>query len=304
MSGAANDGAESISLPDGRKVGFRRYGVTTGRTMLYCHGLPGSRIEPSLLHAAAGRQGLHVIGLERPGYGVTSPLPGRRMGDEAGDAGALADHLGCNRFDVIGFSGGGPQALACAAHLPDRVDSVTLVGSWAPFGRAGLDGMLDGFRQLWELAQTDFEAFSHTLADAVEEAGGAYELLAGGAPKPDREILAGDEVERSYRRNLDEATRQGMTGMLEDAAAAVSDWSFDCADVPCPVRLFHGTRDGNAPVGMARWLARNLPRASLVEWPEAMHFEAFRRWDEILTGQAACRSTAGPATPRMTTHGR
>lgn len=273
--------ADVIRGPDGRQVAHAEFGDPQGRPVLYCHGLPGSRLEPALLYDGAKRHRLRVIGLERPGYGITSPLPGRTVGKEVGDVTVVADQLGLGEFDVIGFSGGGPQALACAAQLPRRVRRVTLIASWAPFGQAGTDGMLDGFRGLWQLAQTDFPAFSKTLRDAIDDAGGAYELFLGSVPEADRALLARPEIGPAYRRNTIEALRQDLTGMLEDAAAVVT-WSLEPTDVQCPVRILHGTEDGNAPPGMGRWLAARLSRAELIEWPGATHFEAFRRQDEVL----------------------
>lgn len=276
------DSTHTIRLSSGRRLGFTEFGARDGRPVLYCHGMPGSRLEPCLFQSEAAQRGLRVIGVERPGYGITSPLPGRIVGDEVADTASLADRLELERFDVIGFSGGGPQALACAAHMPDRVGRVSLVGSWAPFEAAGLDGMVDGYRQLWTLAQSDFAAFVQTLRDAIGQAGGGYELLLAGAAASDQAILEQAEFAQPYKWNLDEALSQDLAGMLEDAAAVVSEWSFDCADVGAPVRIFHGEHDGNAPVGMARWLAERLPSAELNVWPEAMHFEAFRRWGEVL----------------------
>lgn len=281
-----HEDTEKMELRDGRQLAYREFGAPSGHPLLYCHGLPGSRQEPALLDGEAGRHGLRVIGLERPGYGATSPLPERAVGDEIADVTTVVDRLGLDRFDVIGFSGGGPQALACAAHLPHRVERVTLVASWAPFDQAGLDGMLDGYRQLWQLAMADFPAFARTLRAAIDEAGGAYELLLAGAPEADRALLAHPDFAPAYRHNTAEAMRQDMAGMLDDAAAVISPWPFEPRDVKCPVRILHGTEDGNAPVNMGRWLAARLPRAELVEWPGAMHFETFRRWNEVLTGHS------------------
>lgn len=274
-----------LRCSDDRKVAYAEFGDPHGRPLLYCHGLPGCRLEPALLDAAAKRKGLRLIGLERPGYGTASPLPGRTVADTVADVTAVTHRLELGAFDVLGFSGGGPQALACAEHLPQRVERLTLVASWAPFDQAGTDGMMDGFRALWELAGSDFPAFSQTLNKAIEDAGGAYELFLGSAPEPDRALLTDPAIEPAYRRNTREALQQGLSGMLEDAAAVVT-WSFEPRQVQCPVRILHGSADGNAPIGMGRWLAQRLSRSELIEWPGATHFELFRRPDEVLAGHA------------------
>ncbi len=279
---ATEASSESLELPDGRRVSWREYGVTDGRPLFYCHGLPGSRLEPKLLEAAAGERQLRVVCLDRPGYGGTSPLPGRRMGDEAVDLRAVADRLDLQHFDVIGFSAGGAHALACAADMRDRVRRVSLVSSCAPFDCVSKDGMAEHFRELWELAERDNAAFRQTLEQSVAAAGGAYELLLGGAPEEDRAILLQPAVAETYRRSAAEATSQGVAGMCEDACALVSPWPFDIERVDCPVHIWHGIRDCNVPIGMGRWLADRMPNARMTEWPEVAHFAAFDRWSYIL----------------------
>lgn len=273
---------DSIHRADGRRVSWCEIGDPHGWPLVYFHGVPGSRFEVALFARAAAVRGMRLIAPDRPGYGMTSTLPARALGDEVDDIEVLVDTLELPRFDVLGFSGGGPHAMACAVSQPDRVRRAGLISSLAPFDRAGTAGMTDGFRQLWDLAAADLPAFETALEGAVAAAGGAYELLLGGAPAVDRAILQSDPVADRYRSCLTEATRQGLAGMSGDARALVSPWFFDVTDVPQPVSIWHGAGDANVPVDMGRWLARNLPDARLTEWTQAAHFEAFRRQDEVL----------------------
>lgn len=277
---------DRMELGDGRQLGYRAFGAPSGRPLLYCHGMPGSRLEPHVFADTAAARGIRIIAVDRPGYGATSSLGPRTLGDEVGDIRALVDGLGLESFDVLGFSGGGPHAMAVAAALPDRVERLTLVSSWSPFDSAGLEGMNEDFRQLWALAQADFPAFRSTLSQALDEAGDAYSLLFSGAPEADRAILSEPFVNEAYRRNTREATRAGLEGMFEDAGAVMGQWPFHMDAIECPVHVWHGERDGNAPVAMGRWLAAHLPRAEWIEWPHAAHFEFFRRTDQVLAGHA------------------
>lgn len=284
MNDAARD--ESIHRADGRQISWREFGDPCGWPLIYCHGMPGSRLEAALFARAAAFRGLRLIAPDRPGYGDTSSLPARALGDEVVDIEAVIDTLEVSRFDVLGFSGGGPHAMVCAARLPDRVRRVGLVSTLAPLDRVGTDGMTDGLRQLWDLAAADFPAFEQALGGAVAVAGDAYELVLGGAPVTDRAILRSDAVADPYRQSLAEAMRQGLAGMLGDARALAGPWSFDIKHVAQSTSIWHGVGDTNVPIGMGRFLERSLPDARLIEWPGAAHFEAFRRQGEVLEGFA------------------
>lgn len=271
-----------VPLADGRELSWCEFGHPRGRPLLYCHGLPGSRHEAAVLDESARAREIRVLCPERPGYGHTSASGSRRLGDEAEDIRALVQHLDLDRFDVLGFSGGGPHALAIAAAMPEYLGRITLVSSWAPFDRTSLDGMAEGLQQLWSLGQTDFAAFREALTGAVENAGSAWAMMTATAADADRATLESEPARSLYGRALDESTRQGCTGMLEDAEALLQPWPFDPAQIQKPVRMYHGNHDPNAPVVMGRWLARQLPRADYHEWPGATHFAAFTRWSTIL----------------------
>lgn len=271
-----------MTLADGRRIAWCEYGDPVGSPVLYCHGVPGSRREHPPATEAAARRNLRFIVVDRPGYGRTTRLPGHTLADATADIAALADKLDLSTFDVLGFSGGGPYAQALAALRPERVRRLYLVSSWAPFDLAGKAGMAEAYQQLWDLCAEDFQAFSRTLQQAVDEAGGPYELLLGGALESDQVIFRDTALAAAYRTSTEEAVRQDLTGMLEDAAALTDAWPFRVDSITCPTHLWHGTLDVNAPIDMGRWLAEHIPGAQLTEWSDAAHFEMFRRWDEVL----------------------
>ena len=123
----------TITLPDGRRLGCAEYGDPDAMPVLYCHGFPSCRLEPSMLPVS----GIRLIALDRPGYGLSDPLPGRTLLDWPRDVAAAADALGLGRFAVAGVSGGAPYAAACAALLKDRVMGLALICGIAPPGKAG-----------------------------------------------------------------------------------------------------------------------------------------------------------------------
>lgn len=121
-----------IRLADGRKLGYAEYGDPAGKPLMYFHGLPGSRLEAKLTEPTASRVKARVIGVDRPGYGLSDFKPQRALADWPNDVSELANALGLDRFAVLGVSGGGPYALACARKIPARLSAVGVVGGLGP----------------------------------------------------------------------------------------------------------------------------------------------------------------------------
>ena len=113
----------TVRLPDGRLIAVEEYGDPAGPPVFYFHGWPASRLEAGLIPDLPVR----LLALDRPGYGRSAPQRGRTLADWPADVTAVADRLGLARFHVVGLSGGGPYAAACALALPDRVLGVAMV---------------------------------------------------------------------------------------------------------------------------------------------------------------------------------
>jgi len=131
---------QTIKLADGRKLGYDEFGSQDGRPVFYFHGTPSSRLEWQLFgsDALAKALRLRLIVPDRPGMGLSSFAAGRRISDWPADVASLADHLGMQRFAVLGYSGGGPYAVACALALPERLTRVGVVSGAGPFDQPGL----------------------------------------------------------------------------------------------------------------------------------------------------------------------
>lgn len=96
-----NDASATFTLPDGRKLGYAQYGALTGRTFLYLHGLPGSRVEAAWFEAGCLKLGARVIGVDRPGVGWSSPHPGGTLLDHPKDIELLAQHLQLDNYGIL-----------------------------------------------------------------------------------------------------------------------------------------------------------------------------------------------------------
>lgn len=255
--GAAAEGATLlVPLRDGRQLGVCQWGDPDGAALFVLHGSPGSRL---LHHAGTGYVDNHlrVITYDRPGYGVSTRLPGHRVADAAAEIRSIADFFALDRFGVVGISGGGPRALATAALLPDRVTRCATVVSGAPFTAEDLDffaGMSGDDRAGWQAAYDDGEALTVDCSEAMEWAK---------AGLPGVTFGSADE-EAMLRGTLSEAFRQGVAGYRDDRLAVVRDWGFSVSDVRVPARMMVALEDSSVPVSHREWLMAHLPDPTLV----------------------------------------
>ncbi|WP_323191426.1 alpha/beta hydrolase [Halostella sp. PRR32] len=273
----ANDPDGTVDLPDGRTVAYDEYGSPDGVPVIYHHGTPGSRLLGAAFDDIAESNGVRLIAPDRPGTGQSDPVANRSLGGWADDAVALADGLGVDEFGVLGFSGGGPHALAVAARHPERVDRVALVSTVGP-----------------PSAPNDGAGLTSKTLDAVARrssllTGALFRLQAFAVERSDAESLVGqfsdrplanfeERTERPFgplvEANLREAYRQGSAAAASESRLFVRDWGFDIDAVAAPVRLWHGEADTNAPPAAAAHLAERLPDAKLTRLPNDDHLSA------------------------------
>jgi len=249
---------QDVPLPGGRTL--RVHDVGGGDlAVLWQHGTPNIGVPPAPLYDVARRLGVRWVGHDRPGYGGSTPAPGRSVASVAADVAAVADALGVERFGVLGHSGGGPHALACAALLPERVTAVVSFAGLAPRDATGLD---------WYAGMAAADVASLRAAEAGREARLAHE---------ETPAATGEEPVAADRRALDgpwrwletvtgPAAGAGVEGLVEDDLAFVAPWGFDPADVRAPVLLVHGSADPVVPSAHSRWLAERCrsPRLQIL----------------------------------------
>jgi len=232
---------------------------------------------------------LRVIAPDRPGYGLSDLKPERAIVDWADDVSALADHLNVARFAVLGISGGGPYAIACAAKLPERVSKMLLVCSMGPTdnpestqGMVALNRFLLGFaRNTPWLAQRLAGFCLRALWGTGDQV--IPEQIESCLPLRDQQTLADHELRRLLTESSREGLRPGVKGAAWDGFLFSRPWGFDLRHIRLPVRLWHGEKDVVVPVSMGHFLANNIPGCKAQFYPDDGHFSLpFSRMREIL----------------------
>lgn len=269
---------EVLTLPDGRRIGFARYGAPQGWPVLYCHGLPSSRLEARLVAATAKRLKIHLIALDRPGYGRSDPLPPARVADWPQDLQHLTAHLKIQRFAVLGVSGGGPYALACGWCLRARVSALGLVCPLGPVAQPELrQGMSPAARWAFFLTQHAPWAlklfFGNPTARFLRHFPDfTFALLMRHLPARDRLTLADLKIREVFRATIREGLRHGAAGPLRDFVQYIQPWGVELATIQQPVTLWHGEADTVVPHAHSRYLAERLSKAKLHILPGEGHY--------------------------------
>jgi pimeloyl-ACP methyl ester carboxylesterase len=252
--------------PDGRTLAIEEAGDPNGRPVLVHGGTPNSRhlYPPHSIDAAV--RGLRLISYDRPGYGGSTPQPGRSVADCAVDVRAICAELGISRLAMWGISGGGPHVLACAALLPDLVTAVASLASLAPLDAEGLDwfagmGELNAedirlFLRDREAARAKLESDREEIlaASAADLKGALQSLLSPVDAAVLKDALADYLVYCDH-----EGLAPGGQGWWDDGVAHSSPWGFELSAISVPVLLMHGRQDQFVPFGHGQWLAARIP---------------------------------------------
>ncbi len=264
-----------IELTDGRVVGFATYGSPDGIPVVWCHGGPGSRLDPVHRNAEAAEAGLLLIGIDRPGYGMSTPLPGHTIADWIPDALAVIDELGVDKFLTVGESTGGAYALALAALVPDRVLGVVACCSMTDMRceKARSTMSRAHCQAVWDAPDrpSALEAAidAHGEKGSKMQGGGMSEALA-----PSDEALFRDpDWLQEATAIFPEWFAQGLEGYTDDRLADGGGWlTFDVMAITCPVTVLHGEMDKMCNVVNAHYTAEIVPNAQLVLYKDLGHF--------------------------------
>ena len=255
-----------VTLPDRRVLRVEEAGDPQGRPVLTHHGMPGAGHLYGAHAEDARSRGIRLIAYDRPGYGGSTALSGRSIGDCAADVRAIADALRIERLAVWGHSGGGPHALACAALLPDLVVGVASLASGAPYGSPDLDyfaGMgqenVDSIKQALEdepAARAKLESERQAiLAMTADDMAKAFPTLLS----PVDAAAQTPELTEFIVGCMHDGLASNGEGWWDDGMASLHPWGFSVESIEVPVQLWHGRQDWFVPFQHGEWLASRIP---------------------------------------------
>lgn len=264
------DGLHSLALDSGATLQYfvDEDASPDAALLVYHHGTPAAGpLDPDVARAARDA-GLRMVELVRPGYGGSTRQPERTVADVAPLVAALADHLGAERFVTMGWSGGGPHAVATAALLPHRCAGALSLAGVGPFGEPDLDflaGMGQDNIEEFGAALTGPEELRSWLENAAEglstvTGDDVVAELASLLPDVDRAVLTGETGEH-MAAVFRWAVAAGIWGWYDDDIAFTRPWGFELASITVPVQVWQGSDDLMVPFAHGPWLAEHIPTA-------------------------------------------
>ncbi len=276
-----------IPLPDGRTLAVAEYGDPAGKPLLFLHGTPGSHRLAGIIAQKAGEYGFRLLAPDRPGLGLSSPHPTRTFLGFAEDIRAVLDHLGLAKVDLVGISGGGPYALACAHAIQERLGRVVLLSPWwfpygSPDARVGLDPLFKLYESATRRARPLTKPMAYLVAAlARKHPRAVIKNILRHAPPDDRKLLADAAIQDILAEDIRMAFAQGWRGQWRETMLDFSAPGFDVAKITLPITLHHGAKDNIVPLHFVEKLAAHLPNAVLHVEPEGGHFVAVRLQDAV-----------------------
>ncbi|SDM43947.1 Pimeloyl-ACP methyl ester carboxylesterase [Halogranum gelatinilyticum] len=269
----AADVCDGRAVVDGQAVTYAEYGAPDGDPVVFLHGTPGSRLLGALFHEAARDRGVRVLAPDRPGYGGSPPWPDRTLADTGHVVAAVLSDAGVDTAGLVGFSGGGPHALAAAATRDDLVTAVDVVaGALPPDARTTTPAPVRLFERL---ATTTPRLLGGLLRVQALVAARASPSLVVSQYAADPDSVA-DEVAALVARDFVEALETHRQGFVRETRLLADDWDVSLGDVDGPARLWYGGADTNVG-GDAAALGRRLPAAQTTTFPEADHLGTLLR---------------------------
>ncbi|CAM1505028.1 Fc.00g106650.m01.CDS01 [Cosmosporella sp. VM-42] len=283
-----------------RLIAWAEFGAPTGRPLIFLHGTPSCRLEGADFHKELHKRNIRLIAPDRPGMGRSEFHPDRTISGYAHDIRALVEHLKLTKYALMGGSGGGPYALACARNIsPDEgLRAVSVLAGMGPV-EAGLKDVNWNTKLTLQLSKwtpgllkwlsyyslpapktVPTGPIEEIQVDPVKEAQ-MFKLLDASIKRlkgADREAMEKPETKECLAATMVESVVQGLDGYMYEAGLYWKEWDFKLEDIKFaseggrPLVLWYGTEDINTTIHMGRYIAERVPGADLREQEGKTHF--------------------------------
>ena len=279
-----------LHLRDGRTLGYREFGDPNGFPVFLFHGIPGSRRGAGVIDDEAARGRVRVIGVDRPGIGLSTFQPGRTFLDWPADVSAIADRLELERFGVVGNSGGSAYVAACAVRIPERLAFAGIISGMGPVDvpRWQEELKLPRIRRILIALGRRSPYLACRLAGPVLQREidparpGTLERMKVIMAQADQLLLDQPDVAQAVLEDAAEALVQGPIGVTWDLLLYTRPWGFQLRDAHVPIHLWHGEADITVPPIFGRTMADRLPHCMATFWPGEGHLMSISRAGEII----------------------
>ena len=280
-----------FKLKDGRELEILDNGINSERAIIFHHGTPGHASAWSSWLEEAALSGVRAISYSRAGYGTSDRNPGRSVISINNDIAQILDAKNISKFVSIGWSGGGPHALANTFE-PRNVGAISLAGVGA-FGASDLDfleGMgpenhdefgaaLKGEAVITHWMNENAVPMKQVTGSDIREAFGG---LIGDADKSVLEGVVADEMAATMRNGL----AVSFDGWIDDDLVFIKPWGFDLAAITKPVILWQGDDDFMVPQSHSYWLEKHIPGSKLNFVPGHGHISLVVKYSDQILDQA------------------
>ena len=283
-----------FTLKDGRKLGYAEFGKTDGQPVFYCHGWLGGRLDFYITELYKKKLRCHIYALDRPGIGLSTFKEKREILDFPDDVVEIADHLGLDKFHILGMSGGGPYVAACAYRIPNRLLSAGIIGGAGPH-KDTIKSMKNPNRILFSLLRRVPFLFKIILypmwnrflkMEFNEKTGKMLARQGMNLPEQDKIIYENPVFQKFLIDYLKDILQQKTKkGAFMDGKLFTKEWNFKLKDIPKNLKFYiwHGEQDKNVSVEIGRYYEANLPNCEAYYYPDEAHLSVMvNRIEEIL----------------------
>ena len=292
QEGISGNDSQTITLRDGRKLGYAEYGGSSAKSIFYFHGFPGSRLEGAMVEDKLMQSNIRLIAIDRPGMGLSDFQEDRSILDCSDDVLELADYLGIKKFSVLGVSGGGPYALACAYKISTKVlTSCAVVSGSGPYYLTK-EGMSKKNKLLlfmakhlsWTIRGLIWFKLSRNIRNK-EWWDNIYTKQGNELSEPDKQVINDPKIREAIVEKTIEAFCQGSKGLVHDFNLYSKPWGFNLDDIPSEAKtfLFHGELDKNVPVLIVQYMSERISNCITNIYPNEAHLSTFiNKFDDIV----------------------